>query len=96
VSRSIRRSATDRAPAVTWALLLSLAASPAFAADTGAPWETPIQGIVDSLTGPIVRVCGKNTPIPFNGALQRAAVPSVDEIAAGIEAALATASGPVR
>jgi pyruvate dehydrogenase E1 component beta subunit len=42
----------------------------------------------DSLTGPIVRVCGKNTPIPFNGTLQRASVPSVDEIVAGIERAV--------
>lgn len=42
----------------------------------------------DSLAGPIVRVCGKNTPIPFNMSLQRAAIPSVDEIVAGIELAV--------
>jgi pyruvate dehydrogenase E1 component beta subunit len=42
----------------------------------------------ESLAGPIVRVCGKNTPIPFNGTLQRASVPSVEEIVAGIEAAV--------
>jgi pyruvate dehydrogenase E1 component beta subunit len=39
----------------------------------------------DSLEAPIVRVCGKNTTIPFNGHLQEAAVPSVDEIVAGVE-----------
>ncbi len=38
----------------------------------------------DSLHGPIVRVCGKNTTIPFNMGLQRAAIPSVDDIVAGI------------
>jgi pyruvate/2-oxoglutarate/acetoin dehydrogenase E1 component len=40
----------------------------------------------DSLAGPIVRVCGKNTTIPFNMGLQRAAIPSVDDIVAGIQA----------
>jgi pyruvate dehydrogenase E1 component beta subunit len=49
----------------------------------------------DSLAGPIIRVCGKNTPIPYNTSLQRAAVPSVDEIVAGIEASVAV-SIPVR
>jgi pyruvate dehydrogenase E1 component beta subunit len=42
----------------------------------------------DSLTGPIVRICGKDTPIPFNSKLQRAAIPTVDDIEAGIEAAV--------
>lgn len=58
MSRSIRRSVTHLTPVVTWALLLFLGASPAFAAATGAPWETPIQGIVDSLTGPIAQGVG--------------------------------------
>ena len=42
----------------------------------------------DSLAGPIVRVCGKNTTIPFNMGLQRAAIPSVDDIVAGIQTAV--------
>jgi pyruvate dehydrogenase E1 component beta subunit len=46
----------------------------------------------DSLAGPIVRVAGKNTVIPFNLALQRASVPSVDDIVAGIRTAV---RGPV-
>jgi pyruvate dehydrogenase E1 component beta subunit len=39
----------------------------------------------DSLVAPIVRVAGKNTTIPFNSALSAAAIPSVDEIVAGVE-----------
>jgi acetoin:2,6-dichlorophenolindophenol oxidoreductase subunit beta len=46
----------------------------------------------DSLAGPIVRVAGKNTVIPFNLALQRASVPSVDDIVAGVRTAV---RGPV-
>jgi pyruvate/2-oxoglutarate/acetoin dehydrogenase E1 component len=42
----------------------------------------------DSLDGPIVRVAGRNTVIPFNLALQRASVPSVDDIVAGIRTAV--------
>lgn len=50
---------------------------------------TVVEQAFDSLAGPIIRVCGKNTPIPYNTSLQRAAVPSVDEIVAGIEASVA-------
>jgi pyruvate dehydrogenase E1 component beta subunit len=39
----------------------------------------------DSLAAPVVRVTGKNTTIPFNGKLQEASVPSLDEIVAGVE-----------
>jgi pyruvate dehydrogenase E1 component beta subunit len=42
----------------------------------------------DSLVAPIVRVAGKNTVIPFNLALQRASVPSVDDIVAGVRSAV--------
>jgi pyruvate dehydrogenase E1 component beta subunit len=42
----------------------------------------------EHLHGPIIRVAGRNTTIPFNPGLQRAAIPSVDEIVAGIEAAV--------
>ncbi len=41
----------------------------------------------DSLAGPIVRVAGQNTTIPFNMGLQRAAIPSVDDIVTGIRTA---------
>ena len=56
---------------------------------------TVVEQAFDSLAGPVIRVCGKNTPIPYNTALQRAAVPSVDEIVAGIEASMGV-SIPVR
>jgi pyruvate dehydrogenase E1 component beta subunit len=46
----------------------------------------------DSLAAPVVRICGKNTPIPFNGSLQRASVPSVDEIVAGVQEAVGATS----
>ncbi len=42
----------------------------------------------DSLAGPIVRVAGQNTTIPFNMGLQRAAIPSVDDIVSGIRTAV--------
>jgi pyruvate dehydrogenase E1 component beta subunit len=42
----------------------------------------------ESLRGPIVRIAGRNTPIPFNSKLQRAAIPTVDDIVAGIESAV--------
>jgi pyruvate dehydrogenase E1 component beta subunit len=42
----------------------------------------------ESLAGPIVRVAGRNTVIPFNLALQRASVPSVDDIVAGVRRAV--------
>jgi pyruvate/2-oxoglutarate/acetoin dehydrogenase E1 component len=48
----------------------------------------------DSLQAPIVRVCGKTTPIPFNLALQRASVPSVDDIVAGIERVMTGRTAP--
>jgi len=39
-----------------------------------------------ALRAPIVRVAGKNTVIPFNLALERASVPQVDDVAAGVRA----------
>lgn len=36
-------------------LLAALAASPAFAAGSGMPWEGPLQQVVDSITGPVAR-----------------------------------------
>jgi pyruvate dehydrogenase E1 component beta subunit len=48
----------------------------------------------DALRAPIVRVCGRNTTIPFNQGLQRASIPSVDDIVAGIETTLSRTGGP--
>jgi pyruvate dehydrogenase E1 component beta subunit len=50
----------------------------------------------DSLDGPIVRVAGRNTTIPFNPGLQRGVIPSVDDIVAGIQAALQGRPAAVR
>jgi pyruvate dehydrogenase E1 component beta subunit len=41
----------------------------------------------DDLDGPVLRVAGKNTPIPYNTTLEKAAVPSVEDI---VEAILKT------
>ena len=38
----------------------------------------------DALRAPIVRVAGLNTTIPFNLALEKAAVPQVADIVAGV------------
>ncbi len=40
----------------------------------------------DSLRGPIVRIAGANTVIPFNLALERASVPQVADVVAGVRA----------
>ena len=38
----------------------------------------------DNLDAPVVRVAGKNTTIPFNLALEKVAVPSVEDILNGV------------
>jgi pyruvate dehydrogenase E1 component beta subunit len=38
----------------------------------------------DDLDGPVKRICGKNTTIPYNLELEKACVPSVEEIIEGI------------
>jgi pyruvate dehydrogenase E1 component beta subunit len=38
----------------------------------------------DDLDGPVKRICGKNTTIPYNLNLEKACVPSVEEIIKGI------------
>jgi pyruvate dehydrogenase E1 component beta subunit len=43
-----------------------------------------VERAYDRLRAPIVRVAGKNTVIPFNLALERAAVPQVEDIVAGV------------
>ncbi len=46
----------------------------------------------DSLRGPIVRIAGKNTVIPFNLALEKAAVPQVADIVAGVRSVMGAAA----
>jgi pyruvate dehydrogenase E1 component beta subunit len=46
----------------------------------------------DSLRAPIVRVAGKNTVIPFNLALEQAAVPQVADIVAGVRSVVGAAA----
>jgi pyruvate dehydrogenase E1 component beta subunit len=40
----------------------------------------------DDLDGPVVRIAGKNTPIPYNLAIEKVCIPTVEEIVAGIRA----------
>lgn len=47
----------------------------------------------DHLRAPIVRVAGKETVIPFNLALERASVPQVEEIVAGIRGVMGDRAG---
>ena len=44
-----------------------------------------IEEAFDSLEAPILRVAGKNTPIPFNLRLEKACVPTVDDIVSGVQ-----------
>ncbi len=38
----------------------------------------------DDLDGPVVRIAGRNTPIPYNVKIEQACVPSVEDIVAGV------------
>lgn len=38
--------------------LLSISASSALASGTGMPWETPLQNVLDSITGPVAKAAG--------------------------------------
>jgi pyruvate dehydrogenase E1 component beta subunit len=38
----------------------------------------------DDLDGPVMRIAGKNTPIPYNIGIEKVSVPSVEEIVEGI------------
>jgi len=42
----------------------------------------------DALRAPIVRVAGRNTTIPFSLALEKAAVPQVGDIVAGVRSVM--------
>jgi type IV secretory pathway VirB2 component (pilin) len=44
---------------VYWAIiLLGIMPMTSFAAETGLPWESPLQKILDSLTGPVAKILG--------------------------------------
>jgi pyruvate/2-oxoglutarate/acetoin dehydrogenase E1 component len=47
-----------------------------------------IEHAFDSLDGPIVRICGANTPVPYSEPLEAAVIPGVQAIEAGIRRAL--------
>jgi pyruvate/2-oxoglutarate/acetoin dehydrogenase E1 component len=50
----------------------------------------------DALRAPVVRVAGLNTTIPFSLALERAAVPQVADIVAGVRAVMGSSLAPAR
>ena len=45
---------------------------------------TIMENAYDDLDGPVLRIAGRNTPIPYNIDLEKACVPSVEEIVGGI------------
>jgi acetoin:2,6-dichlorophenolindophenol oxidoreductase subunit beta len=51
-----------------------------------------VEQAFESLRAPIVRVAGLNTTIPFNLALERASVPQVGDIVAGVRSVVRSAS----
>jgi pyruvate dehydrogenase E1 component beta subunit len=40
--------------------------------------------VYDDLDGPVMRICGKNTTIPYNLKLEKACIPSTENIIEGI------------
>lgn len=55
-----------------------------------------VERAFDRLRAPIVRVAGRNTTIPFNLALERAAVPQVADIVAGVRSVMLEGSAASR
>jgi pyruvate/2-oxoglutarate/acetoin dehydrogenase E1 component len=51
-----------------------------------------VEQAFESLRARIVRVAGQNTTIPFNLALERASVPQVGDIAAGVRSVVRSAT----
>jgi type IV secretory pathway VirB2 component (pilin) len=41
--------------AMTFSIALLALAAPAYAGGSGMPWETPLEAVVDSITGPVAR-----------------------------------------
>jgi type IV secretion system protein VirB2 len=42
----------------TTVLLVAVTATSAHASGTGMPWETPLQNVLDSITGPVAKAAG--------------------------------------
>jgi pyruvate dehydrogenase E1 component beta subunit len=38
----------------------------------------------DDLDGPVVRIAGRNTPIPYNLNIEKVCIPSVEDVIAGV------------
>ena len=53
--KETKRVTTGRSIALAALGLGLFAAAPAFAAGSGMPWETPLENVVDSVTGPVAR-----------------------------------------
>jgi len=47
-------------------IIVSLFASPAYAAGSGMPWEGPLQSILESIEGPVAQILGSGyrSPLP--------------------------------
>lgn len=43
---------------VMLAMVVATVSSPAFAGGSGMPWESPLQNIADSITGPVTKIAG--------------------------------------
>jgi len=44
------------------AVVVVCSAVPAFASSSGMPWETPLNSLLDSLTGPVSEYSGESVP----------------------------------
>jgi pyruvate dehydrogenase E1 component beta subunit len=38
----------------------------------------------DDLDGPVVRIAGRNTPIPYNLTIEKVCIPSVEDVIEGV------------
>ena len=46
------------------------------------------ESVFEDLKAPVVRVCGKDTPVPFSPVLERFSVPQVEDVVAGVRTVL--------
>ena len=53
-----RQKTIRRMREVATLFVIAWMASPALAAGGGMPWETPLQSIADSITGPVAKIAG--------------------------------------
>jgi type IV secretion system protein VirB2 len=52
----IYRKAQHRIAVLTALLIYGVVSAPAYAAGSNMPWEGPLQGILDSIQGPVARI----------------------------------------